>query len=167
MYKEKVIEAMKDIFKEVPYGIDHTMKVLKNAEDIMVGENLTEEHKELISIVAVLHDIGALEAQRKYGSMDGPYQEKEGPAIARSILEQIGYNPVKTDRVCFIVGNHHTPSKIDGLDFQIQWEADLIENLPYMDVCNDKEELKKYIDLNFKTYVGRKKVYIQFEIENN
>ena len=29
------------------------------------------------------------------------------------------------DRICFIIGNHHTdPSKIDGLDFQIQWEAD-------------------------------------------
>lgn len=120
MYKEKAIEEMKDVFKKVPYGIEHTLKVLKNAEDIMDGENISEEEKELISIITILHDIGAIEAQRKHGSMDGTYQEKEGPAIARSILEKIGYDTVKTDRVCFIVGNHHTPSKIDGLDFQIQ-----------------------------------------------
>ncbi len=26
------------------------------------------------------------------------------------------------DRVCYIVGNRHTKSKINGLDFQIIWE---------------------------------------------
>ncbi len=40
MYKEKVISEMKEIFKDVPYGIDHTLNVLKNAEDIMAGENM-------------------------------------------------------------------------------------------------------------------------------
>ena len=34
--------------------------------------------------------------------------------------------------------NHHAPSKIDGLDFQIQWEADLLENLTVMD--KEKEQ---------------------------
>lgn len=156
MYKEKVIEEMKKVFQEVPYGIEHTLNVLKNAEDILEGEKITEDEKELISIVAILHDIGAIEAQRKHGSMEGLYQEKEGPAIARNILEEIGYHPVKIDRVCYIIGNHHTPSKIDGLDFQIQWEADLLENIPYMEVCKDSEELKKYIDLNFKTEEGKR-----------
>ena len=31
---------MKEVFKEIPFGIDHTLKVLKNAEDIMNGENI-------------------------------------------------------------------------------------------------------------------------------
>ncbi|WP_069999144.1 HD domain-containing protein [Cellulosilyticum sp. I15G10I2] len=162
MYKEKAIEAMKDVFKEVPYGIEHTLKVLKNAEDIMEGENLPEDEKELISIVAILHDIGAIEAQRKYGSMDGTYQEKEGSKVARGILEKIGYSSVKTDRVCFIVGNHHTPAKIDGLDFQIQWEADLLENLAYMDVSKDKDMLKKYIAQHFKTTKGLKAAHLRY-----
>lgn len=26
---------MKEVFKEIPFGIEHTLKVLKNAEDIM------------------------------------------------------------------------------------------------------------------------------------
>ena len=38
MFKEKIIREMKVVFKEIPFGIDHTLKVLQNAEDIMKGE---------------------------------------------------------------------------------------------------------------------------------
>ena len=89
--------------------------------------------------IAILHDIGAVEAQKKYGSIDGVYQEKEGPAVAKEILKKVGYNK-NIDRICFIIGNHHTPSKIDGLDFQIQWEADLLENLTVMDKEKEQEK---------------------------
>ena len=65
MFKEKIIIEMKEVFKEIPFGIEHTLKVLKNAEDIMKGENIGEEEKEFISIIAILHDIGAVEADRK------------------------------------------------------------------------------------------------------
>lgn len=164
MLKDKVIQEMKSIFREVPYGINHTLRVLKNAEDIMSGEKLTHDQKELISIVAILHDIGAIEAQHKYGSMDELYQEEEGPIIAREILEKFGYDADKIDRVCYIIGNHHTPSKIDGLDFQIQWEADLLENLPFMEVYKDKEELKEYIKDNFKTFEGSKIALMKFNL---
>ena len=91
MFKEKIIREMKVVFKEIPFGIDHTLKVLQNAEDIMKGENIGDQEKELICIVAILHDIGAVEAQKKYGSIDGVYQEKEGPAVAREILQKVGY----------------------------------------------------------------------------
>lgn len=65
MFKEKIIIEMKEVFKEIPFGIEHTLKVLKNAEDIMKGENIGEEEKEFISIIAILHDIGAVEAHTK------------------------------------------------------------------------------------------------------
>ena len=45
MFKEKIIIEMKEVFKEIPFGIEHTLKVLKNAEDIMEGENIGEEEK--------------------------------------------------------------------------------------------------------------------------
>lgn len=64
MFKEKIIIEMKEVFKEIPFGIEHTLKVLKNAEDIMKGENIGEDEKEFISIIAILHDIGAVEAQK-------------------------------------------------------------------------------------------------------
>ena len=51
MFKEKIIIEMKEVFKEIPFGIEHTLKVLKNAEDIMNGENIGEEEKEFISII--------------------------------------------------------------------------------------------------------------------
>lgn len=35
MFKEKIIIEMKEVFKEIPFGIEHTLKVLKNAEDII------------------------------------------------------------------------------------------------------------------------------------
>jgi urease accessory protein UreE len=163
MFKEQIIREMKEVFEEIPFGIDHTLKVLKNAEDIMEGENV-EDERELISIVAILHDIGAVEAQRKYGSIDGVYQEKEGPAVAQEILKKVGYDK-DIDRICFIIGNHHTPSKIDGIDFQIQWEADLLENLTALDKQKEQQKIKKCIDDNFKTHTGKEMAYKRFIID--
>lgn len=162
MSKEKVIDQMKAVFKEVPYGIDHTLSVLKDAECIMDGEGLTDATRDLIAIVAILHDIGAVEAQRKYGSMDAAYQEKEGPAIARRILEGLGYDCKFIERACFIIGHHHTPSKIDGIDFQIQWEADLLANLAYMPIKDDPTKLKQCIEENFKTATGKSLALARF-----
>jgi len=160
MFIDKIIEEMKEVFKEIPFGIEHTLKVLKNAEDIIAGENIQEE-KELIEIAAILHDIGAVEALRKYGSIDDVYQEKEGPEVARKILEKVGYYK-NVDRICYIIGNHHTPSKIDGIDFQILWEADLLENLTVMDKQKQQQEIKKCIENNFKTNTGKEIAYKRF-----
>jgi hypothetical protein len=162
LYKHKIIDEMKKVFCEAPFGVDHTLRVLKFAEEIMDGENIDNKQRELISMVAILHDIGAMEAQRKYGSMAAVYQEKEGPIVAREILEAIGYIPDAIDRICYIIGNHHTPSRIDGIDFQIQWEADLLDNLKYMDIKDDKEKLLNYIIENFKTTTGKKIAYREF-----
>lgn len=164
MIKEKIIKEMKKNFKEIPFGIEHTLKVLQNAEEIMQGENVKEEEKELITIVAILHDIGAVEAQKKYGSIDGIYQEKEGSKVAQEILQKVGYNK-NIDRICFIIGNHHTPSKIDGIDFQIQWEADLLENLTVMDIEKEQQEIKKCIQQKFKTETGKSIAYKRFVVE--
>jgi HD superfamily phosphodiesterase len=155
MSKDKVIAAMKEVFKEVPYGIEHTLKVLKDAEIIMDGEGIHDDFRELISVAVILHDIGAVEAKLKYGSMDGVYQEREGPAIAELLLKSLNYDQKFIERVCFIIGHHHTPSKIDGIDFQIQWEADLLANLEYMDIRNDRENLPQFIEENFKTGTGK------------
>ncbi len=32
MFKEKIIIELKEVFKEIPFGIEHTLKDLKNAE---------------------------------------------------------------------------------------------------------------------------------------
>jgi HD superfamily phosphodiesterase len=77
-YAEKlnpVIEDMKTVFSSVPYGIDHTLNVLENARQIIRAEKLNWQSAVIVELAAVLHDIGAVEAQRKHGSMDGRFQE--------------------------------------------------------------------------------------------
>ncbi|MCS2390418.1 HD domain-containing protein [Bacteroides thetaiotaomicron] len=88
MFKEKIIIEMKEVFKEIPFGIEHTLKVLKNAEDIMNGENIGEEEKEFISIIAILHDIGAVEAQKNTVLLMVSIKKREGPAVAKEILKR-------------------------------------------------------------------------------
>jgi hypothetical protein len=89
-----------------------------------------------------------------HGSMDGPYQEMEGAVIAREILEQGGAPTALTERVVFIVGHHHTPSKIDGPDFQILWEADQLDNLEFGEKM-EVEEMRSAIAERFKTRTGK------------
>jgi HD superfamily phosphodiesterase len=155
MHRDKAIDEMKLVFKEVPYGIEHTLRVLHNADEIMSGENIAGDVAEIVSLSAILHDVGTIEAQRKHGSMEGHFQEIEGPAIAKEILERIGTPDEINERVCYIVGNHHTLSRIDGLDFQILWEADFLDNLEFGEQSKTREELCSAIRENFKTATGR------------
>jgi response regulator RpfG family c-di-GMP phosphodiesterase len=152
---EAVIKAMETVFESAPYGIDHTMNVLNNARQIIREEKINSQSAHIVELSAVLHDIGALEAMRKHGSMEGHLQELEGVPVAKEILQRQNYEQSVIDRVCYIVGNHHTPENIDGMDFRILWEADLIENMQVMDCIKDKEKLKQFISENFKTQAGK------------
>ncbi len=154
MIKEIIIEEMKKVFYERPGGIEHTLNVLKNAEDIMDGEGIEGDLRELISIAVILHDIGIVSALKKYGSSKAEYQEKEGYEISRAILNHTGY--VKhAERISYIIGNHHTQSKIDGIDFRILWEADLLENMKGRDTVKEQKEITDVIAHNFQTVTGK------------
>lgn len=109
--------------------INHALKVHSFATLIAKKENLSAEIQELTEVAAILHDIGIPVSEQKYGSCIGKYQEIEGPPIAREILQQLGASPELIERVCFLVGHHHTYTKIDGIDFQILVEADFMVNI--------------------------------------
>jgi hypothetical protein len=71
-YAEKlnpVIEDMQTVFSSVPHGIDHTLNVLENARQIIKAEKLNWQSAVIVELAAVLHDIGAVESQRKHGSI--------------------------------------------------------------------------------------------------
>jgi hypothetical protein len=159
MYIEKAIEEMKLEFKDFPWGIEHTGHVLGYAEAILDGEAIGGSLRETTALAAVLHDIGFIEAQKKHGSMAGPFQELEGPAVAQAILERIGVPEDMSKRVCHIVGHHHTFASIDGVDFQILWEADTLENLLYNRKDEDETFFRQKVLENFKTASGRKLAY--------
>lgn len=130
MNLESIIKKMKDAFIDtMPSEINHAFQVLENAETIMKGEGITGKEKDLISIIALIHDIGIINAMKKYRNTSGPYQEKEGPAAAKEILKGEELSEEEIERICYVIGNHHTISKVEGIDFQIQWEADMLEAL--------------------------------------
>ncbi|PKN91173.1 MAG: phosphohydrolase [Chloroflexi bacterium HGW-Chloroflexi-6] len=155
MLRERVLAEMELVFKEIPYGIAHTMRVLANADEIMAKEGVSERAAEVVTYAAILHDIGAVRALKKYGSLDGCYQEIEGPAVAKDILQRVGVDEAVIVRVEYITGNHHTPAKIDDLDFQILWDADLLDGLEYGEKDSDAEHLRQKIESSFQTDSGK------------
>lgn len=150
---DRAIAGMKELFGEDRRRTEHALKVLAFAREIADGESYEGELREKIELAAVLHDIGIHEAERKHGSSAGRYQELEGPAIAKKLLESIGAPGEITDRVCYIVGGHHTPSKNNGPDFQTIWEADLLVNIEEEGLIN-RDGLEGVIQKNFKTRTG-------------
>ena len=136
--------------------INHALKVYDFAYLIAHESGVDEETGQVIQITALLHDIGIKEAERKYNSSASTYQEQEGPAIAKEILAPYNLEGKLVDRVCYIIGNHHTYTKIDGIDFQILVEADFIVNI-YEDSMKPEviQSLKQKI---FKTAFGTRLV---------
>ncbi len=112
-----------------PKRIQHFTKVASYARLIGQGEGLDEETAFTLEAAALVHDIGIHVAEDKYGRQNGKLQEAEGPAPARRLLEECGFPGDVTDRVCYLVGHHHTYKDIDGIDYQILVEADFLVNI--------------------------------------
>ena len=126
---EEIIKEMILYFNNDVRRINHALKVYAFCAAIADLEKLDDKNRLIVKLSGILHDIGIKEAERKYNSSAGPYQEKEGPAIARQIMEKYPINTEIIERVCHIVGHHHSYGKIDGPDFQILVEADFLVNI--------------------------------------
>ncbi len=105
-------------------------------------------------LCCVVHDIWIKECERKYNNSSWKCQEIEGPPIARNILGTLQISEDIIDRVCFIIGHHHSFEHIDGMDFQILVEADFLVNASEDDV--DKDTAMDFVNKHFKTASGKK-----------
>ena len=132
--------------------IQHFIKVYTFATLIGRLEKLSENELYILEAAAIVHDIGIKNAEKKYGSCEGKLQEKEGPPVASKLLTELQFNESDVDRICFLVGNHHTYKNIDGLDFQILAEADLIVNFCEEDTA--VSGIKNALETIFKTKTG-------------
>lgn len=132
--------------------IQHLMKVHRFAQLIGRMEGLDEHTQTVLECAALVHDIGIRPAEAKYGSCTGKLQEQEGPAYARPMLEELGLDPADVDRICYLVGHHHTYTGIDGADYQILVEADFLVNL-YEDGVGP-EGIRHARDAFFRTKAG-------------
>lgn len=126
---DRLEQRMMDFNRGDPMRIQHLMKVHRFAQMIGHLEGLDEHTQFVTECAALVHDIGIRPAEEKYGACTGPLQEQEGPAYARPMLEELGLSPADVDRICFLVGHHHTYTAIDGPDYQILVEADFLVNL--------------------------------------
>ncbi len=102
--------------------IQHFIKVHTFAKLIGEMEHLDSNKQYILELAAVLHDIGIKKAEELYGSSDGKYQEELGPDIAKEILVDMKLEQSALDRICYLIGHHHTYSGIDGMDYQILWK---------------------------------------------
>ena len=91
-------------------------------------EGLDADTQFILEVAAITHDIACPLCRKKYGNTNGKYQEQEGAPLVREFLADTGMTAEQIDRVAYLVGHHHSPAQIDGIDYQILIEADYIVN---------------------------------------
>lgn len=129
--------------------VNHALKVTGLAAAIGVREGLSKEEQEILEAAAVLHDIGIHKAEELYNSTAGNYQQELGPDIAAPILEEIGIDKNKAERICYLIAHHHTYNLKEDKVLQILIEADFIVNI-------DEENLfdgKKYNTISENIFI--------------
>lgn len=150
--KAALIKAMADYFRGDERRISHALKVTEYAETLWKREG--GDYLVVIG-AAVLHDIGIHQAEKKYGSTLGKYQEKEGPPIARRILARLGFAPEQIKEICEIVAHHHSPGRITTKNFGILYDADWLVNLREEYNIQDRDKLNHIIGRVFLTLSGQ------------
>ena len=155
--------AMIDYNNGDPKRIQHTTKVHAYASMIGRIEGLDEETLFILESAALVHDIGIRASEQKYGHQNGKLQEQEGPAVAREMLTRLGgYSERQIERICWLVGHHHTYNVCEDLDYQILIEADFLVNL-YED--NESPHAIRAVRKNiFRTGSGTKMLETMFGI---
>lgn len=75
----------------------HFIKVASLAKQLAESEAADAELTELVEAAGLVHDCGIKPGEAKYGAghCTGKIQEQEGPAVARELLQKVGYAPEK------------------------------------------------------------------------
>lgn len=145
--------AMIDLYSGDSKRIQHFCKVHSYAKLIAEAENVDDETLFIIETAALTHDIGIHICEEKYGNCNGKLQEKEGPPIAKQLLEKLGFNDKISNRVQYLIAHHHTYDNIDGIDYQILVEADFLVNMYEENLS--KQAVQNTCDKIFKTTYGK------------
>lgn len=164
MLNERLILKMIEFDKGDPKRIQHFTKVYEYAHMIGILEGLDEHTQKILGIAAILHDIGIHPGEEKYGRCDGKIQEMEGASYARELLKEFDeVTEDEVERVCYLIGHHHTYDEVDGPDYQILLEADFIVNA-YEDSLS-KESIHNFRKKVFKTKSGKEILDIMYDIK--
>lgn len=161
MLNERLILKMTEFNSGDPKRIQHLTKVFEYAHLIGTLEKIDDATQKILDIAAILHDIGIRPSEEKYGRCEGKLQEQEGPAYAHEMLKSFPeVTADEAERVCFLIGHHHTYTGVDGADWQILLEADFLVNA-YEDGL-EKESIRTFKNRVFRTETGIKMLNIMF-----
>lgn len=149
----EIVREMEAFFGGDKKRIAHAKQVLQYAEALLKQE---KGEWNIVVPTAILHDVGIKIAEEKYGSSAGPYQEQEGPPIARKILLKVGLRMEAIDEICTIIAHHHSPGKIDTPNFRILYDADGLVNAEETLPGKTAEARKAIIERLFLTVSGRR-----------
>lgn len=148
----KAIEKMIVFYEGSTHDIEHFLKVWGYARTIGELEKLEENTQQTLELAAIVHDIACPLCRRKYGSTAGPYQEKEGIPLAEEFYKEFDLPSAQLERICYLVGHHHTFKDITGLDYQILVEADFLVNASESGMSRDA--ISNFRELVFQTETG-------------
>jgi HD superfamily phosphodiesterase len=150
----ELIEVMVEYEEKCPQRVQHFLKVYDFAKNIGELEKLEEHTQFILETTAIVHDIGIKPSLKKYNSSAGPHQEAEGPVVAHALLQKLGFEQPVIDRVCYLVGHHHSYADINGLDYQILVEADFLVN--FFEEALSAEAIQNVYAKIFVTEAGKK-----------
>ena len=159
MRKEDIAKAIRDMISltmqdsgRPTEDISHFMKVWGFARTIGISEHLDEHTQYILELAAVVHDIACPLCRRKYGNTCGIYQEREGIPMAKEFYSGYGLDETDLERICFLVGHHHTYRNVNGLDWQILLEADFLVNAGESEKY--RRNVQKFRENVFQTETG-------------
>jgi HD superfamily phosphodiesterase len=122
-------EWLKDFPRAAVHRWQHTLNVLKNAEQIMTGEGVSDERADVVRAAVILHDISLFTCDHKiHGQVSAEIAE-------RYLLEQ-GYQQDFVDRVTRAVAEHGTdlgPLPPDEQGTLFSWEGKVVLEADILD----------------------------------
>jgi hypothetical protein len=110
------------------HDINHFLKVYAYAKTIGELEGVDPETRLILEVAAITHDIACPLCRERYGNTNGKYQEREGGPMVLDFLKDTGLKEAQIQRVAWLVGHHHTPEPVEGIDHRILLEADYLVN---------------------------------------
>jgi putative nucleotidyltransferase with HDIG domain len=163
LLKDRVAIEMKRYFKTDFRRIGHATRVARYAERIAKKE---VGNMAVVLCAAYLHDIGTPASEHRPPNRASGDQEREGPRVARAILEKLGAKDDLIEEVCDIIGHHHHTRPDDTLNFKILYDANRITNMEerHKETPMDRDRIEKFIQTSLLTESGKEEAQKVFSV---
>ena len=155
LLKDRVALEMKRFFKRDFKRIGQATRRARYAERIVGNEKGVLPG---VLCAAYLRDIGAPQAIQNYGDAAAAHLEKDSPAVARRILDELKAREPLIEAVCVIVGRHGLPGRDAQPGAKIVFDADWIARMEerFKEQPVDAPQLDILIEETLLTEAGKR-----------